>query len=227
MAVHNPSFTLKKISHDEILADYLAGKFKDTKPSHTIIVSTSQGILCQEFSSNPNDAIYVSSNKFDSPILASTNQNAFDVYYHNERRTDIPCHWCRKTFTHMSVGMVMSYKSILYRDPKTGEDKLYEVFWVYGVFDCFECAIASIRERRKGTFTTYEFNYDSSEVYTRLLFSHVTGKRPEELKPAIHWELMEYNGGSVRDIEADKHRYVQTNSVHLAPLKIFYERREK
>jgi hypothetical protein len=225
MTTHNPSFTLKKISHDEILKDYLSGKFKDIRADPTIRISQSKGILCQEFSNDPNTAVYVmNNNKFDSPILASTNQRAFDVYCFNQKKENPLCFWCRRKFSHDSVGMVVYYKTIVYTNPSTKDDMLYEVFWVYGSYDCFECALADIRERRKARFTTHVFNYDNSEVYTKILYSLVTGKNPDELKPACHWELMEHNGGSVQ--MNDTHRYVQTNGVHLAPLKIFYEKRD-
>jgi len=221
-----PSFVLKRISHTEILEKLKKGEFNGREENQgTISVANFSERSEKLLSNDPNSSIYTNDPIGGScPVFVSTGQTAFDVYNKTGKRPSGLCDWCRRSFKHESVGFVVDHKKIICANSGT-DFKIHRVFWLYGCYCKFGCAIADVKHRNKARFITHIFNYNLVEFYTRLLYSLMTGNTPDTLKPEHYWALLKNNGGSID--EQDDHQYIITNNVHLAPVKIFYERVSK
>ncbi len=221
---YDPAFVLKRISHDEVLAEYLRGSYMSAEFGKTIKLSSQSSIVCEEFSSDPNSGIFTFGlSKYSSPVYVSSNQNAFDFYrLDGSRPKELDCDWCHEKFDHESTGMVVAYMQTHFTDPETRKSHLYEVFWIYGNHCTPECALGELIYTRRLGSTNTSIDCESAINYTKELFTKNTGKSVDQLIPTPYFRLLKSRGGTLDRLEG--HKYIITGNIILAPAKIAFEK---
>lgn len=218
---YNPGCVLKRISHNEILENYLKGQFSNIVCDKTIKVSSQTTIVCEEFSNDPNSGIFrCTLSKYGHSVYVSSNQNAFDTFaIDGSRPKGLDCDWCHDQFDNESTGIVVAYTKTFYTDPDSQESHLYEIFWIYGNHCSPECAIGELVYNHRINPSNMDCN--SAITYTKLLFTKSTGKPVEELIPTPYYRLLKSRGGMIE--KSDTHKYVQSNNIIMAPAKMIFE----
>jgi len=221
---YNPAFVLKKISHQEVLDKYLKGAYTKNTNKKDIKVSSQTTIVCEEFSTDPYSGIFTYGlSKYGSPVYVSSNQNAFDSYFIDGSRPEpLDCDWCHEEFDNEPTGMVVAYTKTFFTNADTNENHPYEVFWLYGNHCSPECALGELTYTRRIGGSNNGINCESSITYTKLLFTKNTGEDVTKLIPTPYFRLLKSRGGTID--KADKHKYVASRNIVLAPAKLVFEK---
>jgi len=221
---YNPAFSLKRISHQEVLDDYINGKFVSINIGKSIKISSQSEIVCKEFATDPNYEMFTYGlSKYSNPVYVSSNQKAFDTYFINgSLARDLDCDWCHQHFPGEPTGMVVAYKKTYLTNPDTGENHLYEVFWLYGNHCSDECALGELIYTRRIGSTNSNLDCHSAITYTGILFTKKTGKDITELVPTPYFRLLKSRGGTLE--RKDGNGYIQNSNIILAPAKMVFEK---
>lgn len=233
---YNPAFTLKGISHKDVMNLYEEGHFEKitiSNVSKSIKVKSIPVNLMTNFSRDQHSAIYLGeSTKHISPLLISSNQRPFEIFVNGSQMEKAECDWCRREFDPIALkeeigyehfGMVVASNDSVFTDPNTGISRIVEIFWIYGVHCSTACALGELEAYHKLPPNTQDINCESSAIMTKILHSRLTGNENlDDIEPSQPWRLYRHNGGSI-DFK-DKHEYVNTGNIVLAPAKLIYER---
>lgn len=221
---YNPSFLLKRISHDGVLEKYLNGCYSDNVSNNSIKIFSKSAIVTEEFSQDPYSAIFTYGlSKYSSPVYVSSNQTAVDVYRFDEAPQEkLDCDWCHEYFDHDPCGMVVAYLKCYYTDPETNKCYIKETFWTYGNHCSMECAYGELWFTRRLGSTNTSIDCESSIIYTKLLFEKSTGKDVKEFIPTPYFRLLKSRGGTLERSEG--HSYIPSGHIILVPAKIVFEK---
>jgi hypothetical protein len=210
-----PTISLFRIRPDVILAEYLRGGFFGLKaPSSGETIVGIKEVLTPSFDSDPDKPIYScrDTKSGTETIVATTNCRNYEVVnLRGEQPVGGLCQYCRKDFSHASVGIP------IYVDTSYDEHgRLLITFFTDGIFHGFRCGLAQIF-----LFPDeYQDQYPGSETNLIQMYTlmHPTGP---PLTPANDYRLHVRNGGSLDDEkwETEEYRYVQMPNITISPIK--------
>lgn len=227
----NPTFLLKGINPNKILADYQAGLyFRSSKPKSHIKQSKNTSILAPVYGTSNKDPIFAVKDRNNTDIIiATTNQSNYEVY--TKLGGSLPeggrCQRCSKDFKHTAIGYPVAFQeqTILIGHGLEAKYRIIYVFWTEGIFHSCECALAYLNLLLAQPADYRNTSYRDSVRWLRMMHKLMypdAGVLRESQDP----QLMKSNGGSIPDEEwnANTHIYKRTDRLLLIPAKTEYVR---
>lgn len=211
---------IKRVNYAAVEKDYLAGKFATVTDFPPVVLTEEQEnelnttVSFRKISHSREDGIFLSKDvNNEDKINVCTNQVAYEIFCNDDPavplKEDYPkrCRSCLRDFKEDKVSIPIRYAL----------ENAKHIFWCEDTFCSFECALFWIRMHTSGTY------YSRSESYLRLMFCLQYGNG-KKLLPANDPRLLKSNGGSLTDEEFTSHRYVNTENIICAPIKIIFTR---
>jgi hypothetical protein len=220
-----PTFTLRRVDPKEVYDKYLKGCYAEMKfPKEKISLSISSTATNPTMSSSPDAGVFCSRLKNNTfQVIATSNSIPYSIYMNNGQNLPVggECMYCRKKFETDALGIPTRMKE--YRD---SNNRLSLIFYMDDCSYCsFECAFAALKFYSNGQANVYDPLYMDSEQLLRYLYSIVypnAGHLRESPDRRLH---QRFNGPLEDDaFYSNKHAYIRTSNVILAPLKVQYSR---
>jgi hypothetical protein len=227
-----PTFLLKGVDPNKILADYQAGVY--SRPStlkSKIHIAQNTCILAPTYGTSNQDPIFsVRDRNNCSVIIATTGHSDFEVF--TRTGGDLPtggrCEHCRDEFDHTVIGYPIGYQeqTILTNDstdPRDAHYRVLYVFWVEGRFCSFECALGYLRLMLGRPADYRDTTLRDSERMLKHLHK-LTYPTAGPLRPAQDPRLLRSNGGSLsrEEWQDQRHIFVRTDRILMIPAKVEY-----
>lgn len=202
-----PTFYLKQIHPLNFPQKYIDGEFKNIDINYI----KSNNIKSEVSKVHKQVEIIGSSRLSKLFTLVDRNNNTYVCVTTNNfsEGEESLCNWCRTTFKHSWIG-------IPYRLEYTDDNSTY---YTDGIFCCFECAAAELRNYSKTRLNRFHGQYVTADILLESLYNKVyPGKK---LIPSPHFSLHEKNGGALSDKDYYSQRsiYVEMTGVVLLPTK--------
>lgn len=226
-----PTFLLKGLDVQKVLADYNAGRFSQPRtPKAKITLAGVSTVLAPTYGTSNHDPIFCMKDRNNcNVVVATSGHEDFKVFTTTggELPTGGRCDHCKQDFEHTAVGYPVGYqeKMVLTSADDSLDSGVYRilyVFWVTESFCSFECALGYVNvytERAKTPMLK-----DSSGML-RMLY-HLTYPEAGPLRPAQAPNLLLSNRGSMTkdEWENPRHIYTRTDRVLMIPAKVEYLR---
>lgn len=227
-----PTFLLKGLDPNKLLADYQAGFFS-RKPvaKAKIQIAQNKTILAPTYGTTNKDAVFSIKDRNNcSVVIAKTGHADCEVY--NSTGGDLSvggrCDKCKKDFDTIAMGYPIAYQelTILTNAEENIENARYRIlyiFWVEGKFCSFECALAYIQLLLSLPADHRDTTIRDSERMLKTLYK-LTYPNAPVLRPSQDTKLLRSNGGSLTNEEwqDNQHIYVRTERVLMIPAQVEY-----
>lgn len=227
-----PTFLLKGVDPNKILADYQAGVYsRPIAPKSKIRIAQNTSILAPTYGSTNQDPVFsVKDRNNNSVVIATTGHSDFEIF--TRTGGDLPvggrCEHCRDEFNHTVIGYPIGYQeqTILTNDstdPKQAHYRVLYVFWVEGRFCTFECALGYLKVMLGRPADYRDTTLRDSERMLRHLHK-LTYPTATSLRPAQDPRLLRSNGGSLtrEEWQDQRHVFVRTDRILMIPAKVEY-----
>lgn len=226
-----PTFLLKGIDINKILAEYQAGVFtRPVKTKSKIKIAQNTVILAPKYGTSNTAPIFCLKDKHNcSVIYATTGHQDFEVFTTTGGK--LPeggrCNHCGRDFPHTAVGYPVGYQelTILTGEGPDARYRVVYIFWVEGRFHSFECALGYICLMVARPADSRDTTLRDSERLLKLLYK-LTYPDAGVLRAAQDPRLLIVNGGSLTDEEWEdsRHIFVRTDRILMIPAKVEYFR---
>lgn len=231
---HVPTFILKKIDPQKLKKLYQQGHYAKLKiPSIKIKLPEIVSLVAPEYGGSSDDPIFIFKDKNNVNIIhATSNHKVYEFFTKNggELPKGGRCEWCLQDYKDEGIPEPFALKEISYLvstpDP---EGKIIHkmhnkfVFWGEGQACSFECRYAKNLEQENYSCSKRS---SSSLSSTRmlLLLHKLTYPNGSQLKPALHFRLLDKNHGvlSESDFRSNKTIWKRTPNVLLIPAKTLW-----
>lgn len=211
----NPTFLLREVDPNVVIAQYLSGQF--TYPTSKIVInSTPAGLVEPIYGTDPQEGLYTVKDKSNNRlIMASTNQNHYNLYKSNGEKMPMGgcCEVCKRQFSTQSLGIILKISRLTIVDEHGVFHPKLEV-WMEGCMDSFECVLFATR-RELAKMAQYRTCTDASERYLHELFYLMHPNQKEVLTPCNDPRLLECNGGSLNYEQWSNHRHEYQDTGHV------------
>jgi len=233
MSTHiTPTFLLKGVDPDKLLADYHSGFFsRPITAKQKIVIAHNTTILAPTYGINNHDPIFCMKDRNNcSVVIATTGHSDFEVFTRTGGELPIGgrCDHCKQDFSNIAVGYPLGFQeqTVLTNDdtdPKNARYRILYVFWVEGEFCSFECALGYIRMILSLPSDHRDTSLRDSERMLKILYK-LTYPTAPQLRPAQAPRLLLSNKGSLtkEQWEEMRHIYVRTDRVLMIPAKVEY-----
>jgi len=229
-----PTFLLKGLDPNKLLADYQAGFFMRNPVVKTKIkIANNTAILAPTYGTTNHSPIYCVKDRHNcSVIIATTGHSDFEVFTRTggQLQNGGRCDLCKNDFEHTSMGYPVGYQeqTVLTNDdsdPRNARYRVLYTFWVEGEFCSFECAAGYVKLilSRPSDYrdTTVRDSYRMLNMLFKLM--HPTAG---PLRPSQDPRLLSRNGkgGSLTEEQwkDPRHIYVRTDRILMIPAKVEY-----
>lgn len=227
-----PTFLLKGVDPNKILADYQAGVYsRPIVVKSKIRIAQNTSILAPTYGSTNQDPIFaVKDRNNNSVVIATTGHSDFEIFTRTGGNLPVGgrCEHCRDEFEHTAIGYPVGYQeqTILTNDTadvKQAQYRVLYVFWVEGRFCDFECALGYLRIMLGRPATYRDTTLRDSERMLRHLHK-LTHPTAAPLRPAQDPRLLQSNGGSLtKEVWKDhRHLWVRSDRILMIPAKAEY-----
>ena len=225
----NPTFLLKGLDQNKLVADYQAGFFSRPVTNKTKIkISQQTEILAPTYGVTNYSPIFCVKDKNNCNIIvATTGHSDFEVFTRTGGSLPMGgrCDHCKDDFNHLSVGYPVGYQeqTVLTNDATQALYRIIYVFWVDGEFCSFECALGFVKLMLAHPSDYRDTTIRDSERMLKLLYK-LTYPTAGILRPAQHPRLLISNKGSLtREEWSDqRHVYIRTDRILMIPAKVEY-----
>lgn len=227
-----PTFLLKGLDPNKLIADYQAGVFsRPITNKQKIKISNNAAILAPAYGSTNHSPIFrVKDRNNCSVIIATTGHSDFEVF--NTKCGELPtggrCDYCKEDFVVTSVGYPVEYKETTIltndsNDPRQARYRILYTFWVEGKFCSFECALGYVRNVLSRPADYRDTTLRDSERMLKSLYK-LMHPNAGILRPAQDPRLLQVNGGSLtrEEWQNNKHVYIRTDRILMIPAKVEY-----
>ena len=234
MAVRvNPTFLLKGVNPQQIMADYAAGLFnRGTHNKSKIPIAKSNIILAPTYGKTNRDPVFCVKDRNNSNVIIATTSHAdFQVFNNTGGKLAAGgrCEWCHSDFADTHIGYPIAFQetNVLVSDgganSQNHRNKVMYTFWVEGRFDSFECMLAYVKKMLSRPSNYRESTMRDCERWGRLMY-RLTYPSAGALRPAQDPRLLALNGGSLTYDEWNdgRHIYARTDRVLMIPAKVEY-----
>lgn len=230
----NPTFLLKGLDVNKLLADYQAGVFsRNVSTKSQIKISSNITILAPVYGTTNKSPIFCIKDRNNcSVIIATTGHVDFDVFTRTggQLQNGGRCDACKKDFEHAAVGYPLGYQesTVLTNSDSNIQNARYRIiytFWVEGTYCGFECAYEDLEK-----ITEKSSNYRDSTVrdsgrMLQMLYKLMYPNNPP-LRPKQNPRLLNVHGnrGSLSEDQLDdkRHIYIRTDRIVMMPAKVEY-----
>jgi hypothetical protein len=227
-----PTFLLKGVDPDKLLADYQAGFFsRPIKVKAKIIIAQNTTILAPTYGTTNDAPIFSMKDRNNcSVVVATTGHSDYEVFTRTGGNLPVGgrCDHCKEDFTHTSMGYPVGYQeqTVLTndtQDPKQARYRVLYVFWVERCFCSFECALGYLRLFLPRPAEYRDTIIRNSEQLLKMLYK-LTYPTAPPLRFAQDPSLLASNRGSLtrEEWENFRHVYIRTDRVLMIPAKIEY-----
>jgi hypothetical protein len=227
-----PTFLLKGLDPNRLLADYQAGFFtRQPTIKSKITIAQNTTILAPTYGTTNHSPIFCVKDRNNcSIIIATTGHSDFEVFTRTGGQLPIGgrCEHCKEDFTEVSVGYPVAYQEnmVLTNDdpnPKNAHYRILYVFWVEGKFCSFECALGYIRIILSHQSDYRDTTIRDSERLLKLLYK-LMYPTAGVLRPAQDPRLLRVNGGSLtkEQWQDNRHVYIRSDRILMIPAKVEY-----
>ena len=227
-----PTFLLKGVDPNKILADYQAGRFSQPiKLKSSIRIAHNTSILAPTYGVSNHDAVFsVKDRNNCSVVYATTGHSDFEVFTKNGGELPVGgrCEYCRDDFQHIAVGYPVGYQeqTILTNnceDPRQARYRVVYVFWTEGRFCSFECCLGYVRTVLSKPADYRDTTLRDSERMLKHLHK-LTYPTAGLLRPAQEPRLLKSNGGSLtrEEWQDQRHVFIRTDRILMIPAKVEY-----
>lgn len=225
-----PTFLLKGLDPNRLLADYQSGVFsRDPTTKSKILISKNTAILAPTYGTSNRDAVFCVKDRNNcSVIIATTGHVNFEVYTRTGGQliTGGRCDFCKEDFPQIAIGYPVAFQEYTVLMNDSGNDSRYRIiytFWTEGEFCSFECALAEVRRMLSKSSEYRDTTVRDSEKMLKMLYKlmHPTA---DVLRPNQDRKLLQSNRGSLsKEVWKDpRHIYVRTDRILTIPAKIEY-----
>lgn len=227
-----PSFLLKGIDPNVLLARYQAGAFtKIQKKKSKIKINANVSILAPIYGSTNQSPIFCVKDRNNCNIVVVTTGHAdYEIFTKSGGilSTGGRCDHCKDDFDSIAIGYPIGYQenSILLNsdpDPQNGRYRVIHTFWVEGKFCSFECALGYVRLILSKPADYRDTTIRDSERLLKFLYKLMHPKGGI-LRPAQDPRLLKSNGGSLTKEQwiDNRHIYIRTDRILMIPAKVEY-----
>lgn len=227
-----PTFVLKGVDPNRLLADYQMGYFsRPISAKSKIEISQNTAILAPTYGSTNRSPIFCVKDRNNSSVIIATSGHAdFEVFTKNggQLTEGGRCDNCKEDIEGVAVGYPVGYQEINVltnddNDTNKAQYRVFYVFWVEGKFCGFECALAYVRSILSRPADYRDTALRDSERMLKLLYK-LTYPNAGSLRPAQDPKLLISNGGSLTKEEWNdrRHVYVRTDRILMIPAKVEY-----
>lgn len=227
-----PTFLLKGLDPNRLLAEYQAGFFSRSITAKTkITIAQNTAILAPTYgTTNQSPVFCVKDRNNCSVIVATTGHTDYEVF--TRTGGDLPvggrCDRCKEDFTHTAMGYPIGYQeqTILTNDsgnPRSAHYRVLYIFWVEGTFCSFECALGYVRAILSRPADYRDTTLRDSEKMLRHLYK-LTHPNAGPLRYSQEPGLLRANRGSLtkEEWQDNRHVYIRTDRVLMIPAKVEY-----
>lgn len=229
---HIPTFILKGVDPNKVLADYQSGVFtRPIKSKSRFAINVKNPILAPTYGNTNSDPIYSFKDRNNcSVVFATTGHENYKVYTSTGGELPIGgrCDYCKQDFDHVAIGYPISEQeqTILTTDSTEHNKASYRVFyifWTEGEFCDFECALGYIRHILSRPAEYRDTTLRDCERMLKKLY-YLTHPNAKPLRPASDPRLLRSNRGSLTKEEwkNESHIYIRTDRVLMIPAKVEY-----
>jgi hypothetical protein len=227
-----PTFLLKGLDPNKLLADYQSGFFS-RKPvtKSKIKIAQNTAILAPIYGATNHSPIFCVKDRNNcSIVIATTGHSDFEVFTRTggSLSTGGRCDFCKEDFPHTSLGYPVGYQELTVLtnddpDPRNAHYRILYTFWVEGEFCSFECALGYVRLILARPSDYRDTTIRDSEKMLKFLYK-LTFPTAGPLRPAQDPRLLRANRGSLTKEEwkDSRHVYVRTDRILMIPAKIEY-----
>lgn len=228
----NPTFLLKGVDPDKLLADYLSGFFsRPIKSKGQITIAKNGMILAPTYGVTNNSPIFTLKDRNNcSVIIATSGHVDYEIFTRTGGR--LPeggrCDRCKEDFTHTAMGYPIGYQeqTVLTtdtQDPKQARYRTLYIFWVEKCFCSFECALGYVRLFLNQPAEYRDSTIRDSERMLKILYK-LTYPTAPPLRPSQDPSLLITNKGSLtrEDWQDSRHIYIRTDRILMIPAKVEY-----
>lgn len=227
-----PTFLLKGLDPQQLLADYQSGFFtRQSTPKSKIKISQNTAILAPTYGTTNHSPVFCIKDRNNcSVVIATTGHSNFEVFTRTGGSLPIGgrCDFCKYDFTDTAVGYPVGYQesTVLTTDSPDTTNSRYRVlytFWVEGEFCTFECALGYVRKLLSRPSDQRDTTIRDSERMLKMLH-HLIYPTAGPLRPAQDPRLLQSNRGSLtrEEWQDRRHIYVRTDRILMIPAKIEY-----
>lgn len=227
-----PTFLLKGVEVNKLLADYKAGMFANLETNTKIIITASNKILPPQYGTSNADPVFCIKDRNNCNIVvATTNHSDFQVFRKTGAisQTGGRCEYCHDDFTTTVVGYPLNFREsvVLTNENGVSKHRILYTFWVDGKFCSFECALGYIQNILARPADYRDFSHRDCERWLRLLYK-LTYPNSKLLKAAPDPRLLISNGGSLtrEEWQNGQHTFTRTDRVLIIPAKVEYIRHD-
>jgi hypothetical protein len=227
-----PTFLLKGLDPNKLLADYQTGFFsRPITTKQKIKIANNTAILAPTYGTTNHAPVFCVKDRNNcSIIIATTGHSDFEVF--NRTGGALPaggrCDYCKEDFNGVSVGYPVAYQetTVLTNDAKDSKLARYRVlytFWVEGKFCSFECALGYVRNVLSRPAEYRDTTLRDSERMLKTLYK-LMHPNAGILRAAQDPRLLQINSGSLNKEEwsDNKHVYIRTDRILMIPAKVEY-----
>lgn len=228
-----PTFLLKGIEINKLIADYQSGVFSrpissdKSSSKKKIVISQNTAILAPRYGSSNKDPIFTIKDKHNSSVIFATTGHAdYEIFTRSGGKLPIGgrCKRCQKDFDTVAMGYPVGYQElIVLTDDTIAHYRIIYVFWVEGKFCSFECTLGYIRMVLAQPADYRDPTLLDSERLLKNLFS-LMYPAAGLLRPAQDPDLLHSNGGSLSKEQwsDERHIYIRTDRILMIPAKVEY-----
>lgn len=231
---HTPTFLLKGLDPNKLLADYLAGIYqRQPKEKSKIKITQNNEILAPTYGTTNYAPIFSVKDKNNcSIIIATTGHKNFEVFTRTGGSLPVGgrCDFCKQDFIHEAIGYPIGYQELTVLtnddvDPKNARYRVLHIFWTDKDFCCCECALGHLQLIMTQPSEYRDTTLRDSDRLLRLLHK-LMYPNAGILRPSQDPKLLRENGGSLTKEQWSDSRYiyVRTDRVLMIPAKVEYIR---
>lgn len=205
IAAYIPTFTLKGVSHNNVLSKYGRGDYSDA----SIVEGTPRD--------NMRGNMYSYSDKENiTHKIVTTNHEAYNIFINNDKSMKCnKCLWCRRDLEVGEMGIGIPIKLEI-------GDRGY-TYHVDLPYHCsHSCALSTLRRRQSSRIHRDTIYTDSESLLIHQHRTLMPGSPP--LKESPDWILRSDNGGPLSDEEYYRETvtYKRSTNIIYLPVKVEY-----
>lgn len=208
-----PSISLIRVVPEEVIKKYAQGHFSDIKLSpFTEKVTGITQCFEKSISRDVNDHIFISKEGRTGAemITVTTNCKNYEfIRSGNVAPMGGKCEWCRKDFEHESVGVPLFINTIFDQN-----GKLVMGIHTEGIFHDWRCVRAHMDIFSPRYREIYPDSYSTLETVFNMMYP------TKKLRPAPHYRLLIWNGGSLTEAEWNDESFIYKPTPNLILLSL-------
>ena len=227
-----PTFLLKGLDPNRLLADYQAGLFsRQPVIKSKIKIAHNTAILAPTYGTTNHSPIFCVKDRNNcSVIIATTGHAGFEVFTRTGGSLPVGgrCSFCNADFAHTAMGYPIGYQelAVLTNDdpnPKTARYRILYTFWTERKFCDCECALGFVKMMLARPSDYRDTTIRDSERLMHLMYK-LMYPTAGPLRPAQDPGLLIENGGSLtrEQWKDQRHIYMRTDRVLMIPAKVEY-----